>query len=224
MKLLSEANPKIVKGEKYGYLTKILHLAPHKSSGFNVCKNASKGCSEACLFYQGRGQMTSVQKARLRKTEMFFENKSEFMDTLHKEIKQTMKQAERKNMTPAIRLNGTSDIPWERVKYGNHKNVFEAFPDLQFYDYTKRTDRKDLPSNYHVTFSLSEDNDEAAKEALKNGMNVAVVFRDELPETFWGYPVYDGDDTDLRFLDPQGHVIGLKAKGSAKKDTSGFVR
>lgn len=224
MKLLSEANPKIVKGEKYGYLTKILHLAPHKSSGFNVCKNASKGCSEACLFYQGRGQMTSVQKARLRKTEMFFENKSEFMDTLHKEIKQTMKQAERKNMTPAIRLNGTSDIPWERVKYGNHKNVFEAFPDLQFYDYTKRTDRKDLPSNYHVTFSLSEDNDEAAKEALKNGMNVAVVFRDELPKTFWGYPVYDGDDTDLRFLDPQGHVIGLKAKGSAKKDTSGFVR
>lgn len=225
MKLLSEGNPKIIKGEKYGYLTSILHLAPHNSSGWNVCANASDGCSKACLYYQGRGRMDNTKRARLEKTRMFFQEKERFMQQIAHEISLLAKRAPKKNMIPSVRLNGTSDIPWERVRFGDNKlNIFEMFPDMQFYDYTKRPDRRDLPSNYHLTFSLAEDNDENAKLAIQQGLNLAVVFRHELPETFWGLPVFNGDDSDLRFLDPANHIIGLVAKGTAVHDDSGFVR
>lgn len=203
-------------------MTAIMHLAPHTQSGFNVCAYASKGCSKACLYFQGRGRMDNVQNARLRKTKAFFKNRVDFMQWLSKDIEAVVRKAERENMTPCIRLNGTSDIPWERVPFEGHANIMEAYPDVQFYDYTKRPDRQQL-GNYHLTFSLAEDNDERAKKMLKKGINVAVVFK-EVPKSFWGYPVYDGDDTDLRFTDPEGHIIGLKAKGSAKNDTTGFVR
>ena len=206
-----------------GYQGAVLHLAPHRESlKYNVCSNASKGCSDACLFHQGRGRFDNVRNARIRKTLMFFEDKEGFMKELIKDIAAVLRKADREDKIPTIRLNGTSDIPWERVMFEG-KNIFSYFPETQFYDYTKRPDRKNLPDNYHLTFSLSEDNDEFAKQMMSQGMGVAAVFR-ELPETLWGYPVFDGDETDLRFLDPPGHIIGLKAKGSARHDTSGFVR
>ena len=146
------------------------------------------------------------------------------MTQLRKDIKALVRKAEKTNMIPAIRLNGTSDIEWTRT------GIMSEFPDVQFYDYTKVYNRleKELPSNYHMTFSKNESNEAECVGALKLGVNVAVVFStkkgDQLPESWNGYPVYDGDDTDVRFQDPKGgYVIGLKAKGRAKYDKTGFV-
>lgn len=222
MILLSTSNTKIVKGEKVGYYTAILHLAPHMLSGYNTCPMASRGCSSACLNTAGRGHMSAVQEARIKKTKFFFENRMDFMKVLDKDIISHVKSAERKGLVPIIRLNGTSDIPWERIAGPDGKTIIERHKDLQFYDYTKRPGRV-VPPNYNLTFSLSEDNEKSALAELKRGFNVAVVFRTP-PDKFWGHPVIDGDETDLRFLDPARVIVGLKAKGKAKKDTSGFVR
>jgi len=163
-----------------------------------------------------------VQRGRLRKTAMYFDQRDAFMHLLINNIGRAVRQAERADMTPCIRLNGTSDIPWKRVRVDG-KNVFELFPDVQFYDYTKILERKvtALP-NYHLTFSRAENNDSDVERAIAAGMNVAVVFR-EVPDTYQGLPGISGDEDDLRFLDPAGVIVGLKAKGRAKKDTSGFV-
>lgn len=221
MKLLSTSNTKIVKGEVVGYSTAILHLAPWKLSGYNVCPKASAGCAAACLNTAGRGQFNTVQEARIRKTKEFFEDRVEFMRLLEKDIDLHVRSSIRREMIPCIRLNGTSDIPWERLVVRDGKCIMELFPQIQFYDYTKRTGRQVLP-NYHLTFSLAEDNHDEARKELARGLNVAAVFRHP-PEVFWNHPVIDGDETDLRFLDPPNSVVGLKAKGKAKKDTSGFV-
>lgn len=224
MKLLTTQNYKTTKGEKLGILTGILYLAPAKISGFEVCPRRSEGCTQACLYSAGRGAFSTVQKSRIAKTKLFFENREEFMNALRKDIKSIVKTAEKKNMVPAVRLNGTSDIEWTRT------GIMEEFPDVQFYDYTKVLNRldKQLPKNYHVTFSKNEANEVECEVALKLGVNVAVVFDtkkgEQLPSEWKGFPVYDGDDTDVRFLDPKGgHVIGLRAKGKARKDTTGFV-
>jgi hypothetical protein len=155
---------------------------------------------------------------------MFFEQRDAFMDQLRKDIKSLVNKANKQNMVPAIRLNGTSDIEWTRL------GVIDEFPDVQFYDYTKVLNRvtKERPSNYHITFSKNESNDVECLAAIKAGVNVAVVFDtkkgEDLPETWNGAPVYDGDDTDVRFLDPKGgYVVGLRAKGKARKDQTGFV-
>ena len=117
-----------------------------------------------------------------------------------------------------FRLNGTSDIAWEK------HDVIQQFPAVQFYDYTKILGRKvEALSNYHLTFSQADGNEEDVQKAIDKGMNVATVFRKKLPVAHMGIPVYDGDDSDLRFLDPKQVVVGLKAKGKAKKDTTGFV-
>lgn len=225
MKLLGiDTNAKTVKGEKLGYMTGILYLAPSDLSTYQVCAKASAGCREACLYTAGRGAMSNVQKARIAKTRFFFEDRHAFMAQLVVEIKALIKKARKAGMIPVVRLNGTSDIPWERVRVGDYPNIMAMFPEIQFYDYTKRANRKNIPSNYHLTFSLAEDNDADAERALAFGLNVAAVFKGGLPETFMGVPVVDGDETDLRFLDEEGVVVGLKAKGKAKKDTSGFVR
>jgi hypothetical protein len=223
MKLLSTGNPKLLKGEKKGYMSFVLHLAPADLSGYETCPKRTAGCSAACLNTAGRGGMfkpggtNAIQEARKRKTRMFFEQRDEFLATLKKDIELGIKQAEKKGMTPVFRLNGTSDIAWE--KYG----IIEQFPNVQFYDYTKMRNRKVKHlTNYHLTFSKADGNDMDVRLAAAEGMNVAVVF-EKLPETYIGKSVVDGDDTDLRFLDPKGVVIGLKAKGRAKKDTSGFV-
>lgn len=230
MSLLTVGNPKILKGTAFGYLTAILHLAPGRLSGFNVCPGASLACLDACLNTAGRGGIikkgettNTIQKARLRKTLAFFNETETFMLQLAKEIGSIVKLANKHGLTPAIRLNGTSDIRWENEKVGNFANLMEMFPNVIFYDYTKLANRRNLPPNYRLTFSLSESNDVSAEQALAAGMNVAVVFRN-LPSDFMGRPVIDGDVSDLRFLDPMGVIVGLKAKGKAKKDTSGFVR
>jgi hypothetical protein len=218
-KLLSTANPKTLKGEKLGYVTYILHLAPASLSGTNVCPKATAGCIAACLNTAGRGGMfrkgettNTIQKARIRKTQYFVMDRAGFLADLASDIRKAIAQANRNNKTAVFRLNGTSDIAWE--KYG----IIEQFPDVQFYDYTKILGRKvaHLP-NYHLTFSRAESNQADVDKALALGMNVTAVY-DEIPKGMWS-----ADETDLRFLDPQVGYIGLKAKGRAKKDYTGFV-
>lgn len=234
-KLLTSSNQKTLKGNKYGYMTYILHLAPAKLSGFNTCPMASLGCSAACLNTAGRGGMfkkgedtNTIQKARIRKTLYFFNDRSAFMADLVSDVLTAIAEAKRFNLIPVFRLNGTSDIRWENeaVAFGAsiYPNLMTAFKNYQFYDYTKIENRRDIPANYHLTFSLSEVNLIAAKDKLTQGWNVAVVFSGSLPATWQGYDVVSGEDSDLRFRDPKGVVIGLIAKGRAKKDTSGFVQ
>lgn len=230
MKLLSTGNPKILKGEAKGFMTYILHLAPADVSGYNTCPKATAGCKAACLNTAGRGGMFKrgettnvIQEARKRKTRMFFEDRENFLATLKADIRKAIKQAEKKGLIPVFRLNGTSDIAWE--KYG----VIQEFPNIQFYDYTKMLNRKvKALANYHLTFSAADGNDADVDKAIEQGYNIATVFGIKktlpMPEVYKGLPVFNGDESDLRFLDPKGVVVGLYAKGKAKKDTSGFVK
>jgi hypothetical protein len=236
MKLLSTGNPKILKGVKQGYMTYILHLAPADVSGYNTCPKATAGCKAACLNTAGRGgmfkkgEMTNViQEARKRKTRMFFENRSEFMGQLVKDIRLAIKQCEKVGLIPVFRLNGTSDIAWEKYEVEGARNIFELFPEVIFYDYTKMLNRKIANiKNYSLTFSAADGNDSDVEKAIQQGYNVATVFgvkkTEPLPESYMGLPVFNGDDSDLRFLDPNGVVVGLYAKGKAKKDITGFVK
>jgi len=224
-KLLSTANPKIQKGTKLGYLSFILHLAPSTLSGRNTCPKATPGCIASCLNTAGRGGMfkrgettNTIQRARIRKTRYFYEQRQDFMLDLKRDIEKAIKLAAKMNLIPVFRLNGTSDLSWEKYDMLPGLNVFECFPTVQFYDYTKVLGRKvkDI-ANYHLTFSKAENNDSDVAEALLQGMSVVAVY-DKVPE---GVP--SADETDLRFLDPKGVMLGLKAKGKAKKDYSGFV-
>lgn len=225
-KLLSKGNPKTLKGQAHGYMTYILHLSPSDVAGVgNTCPKATEGCRAACLNTAGRGGMfkpggtNSIQEARKRKTHQFFQDRAGFMIDLAEDIKRAIKQAQRKGFTPVFRLNGTSDLSWEKYTVGSTgMNVFEMFPLVQFYDYTKVLGRKVAAyKNYHLTFSRAETNQADVDLALAQGMNVATVY-DAIPED-----VYSADEHDLRFLDPAVGVVGLKAKGRAKKDYSGFV-
>ena len=240
MKLLSVGNPKTLKGMKQGYNTYIMHLAPASLSGHNTCPKATAGCMAACLNTAGRGGMfkkgentNTIQKARIRKTQLFYSNRDEFMSLLVKDINLAIKQSARMGLTPVIRLNGTSDISWEKypVKMGNvtYSNIFAAFGFITFYDYSKVLGRKvNHISNYSLTFSAADGNDNDVREAIKQGYNIAVVFGIKktlpMPEFYNGLPVYNGDESDLRFLDPKNSIIGLYAKGKAKKDMTGFVK
>ncbi len=171
--------------------------------------------------------MGVVQKARLKKTNRFWDDRGQFLWDLVNEITALEKRAAAKGLKAAVRLNGTSDLPYERYKVpGTDMNIMEIFPEVQFYDYTKLENRivnKTLPANYHLTFSRAEDNDHKLEAVLKH-TSAAVVFSGELPETWRGYPVIDGDEHDARFTDAgPGVIIGLKAKGKARHDASGFV-
>ena len=230
MALLTVGNPKLLKGQKKGYLSSVLHLAPADLSGKNTCPKATAGCKAACLNTAGRGGIFKkgestniIQQARIRKTKQFFENRETFLQELVIEIGKTIKKAEKQGLIPVFRLNGTSDLSWEKYEVISGKNIFQMFPEVQFYDYTKVLGRKvsHIP-NYHLTFSKADGNDMDVRLAASNGMNIAAVFH-KLPEKYIGRPVINGDDTDLRFLDPKGVIVGLKAKGKAKKDTTGFV-
>ena len=226
-KLLSTANPKIQKGTKLGYLSFILHLSPYNVAGVgNVCPKATPGCIAACLNTAGRGGMftpeqgtNTIQEARKRKTRAFFADREQFMKDLYQDIVKAKKFAERQGLTPVFRLNGTSDLSWEKYTVGTtDMNIFELFPTVQFYDYTKVLGRKTAQfANYHLTFSQADGNDADVAKALDLGLNVATVY-DEIPAG-----MYSADETDLRFLDPRVGRIGLKAKGRARKDYSGFV-
>lgn len=230
MKLLTVNNPKTQKGEKEGFLTAILHLSPATVGGFKtVCPWSTQGCESVCLNTAGRGGLPTpdgspnrVQKARRSRTELYFIRRNDFFTELNKEITAFRLKSFRLGLKPAIRLDGTSDL-------GLARHIAPNFPDIQFYDYTKSASRaitSNVP-NWHLTFSKSESNDVEVAKVLDAGTNVAVVFDTpkgkELPAFWQDYPVVDGDVSDLRFLDPKGVIVGLRAKGKAKKDTSGFV-
>jgi len=224
------SNAKTVKGDDE-YVTAIMYLAPYTLSGQNTCPMAKLAqCHVGCLNTAGRGQFNMVQNARIKKTNWFFNDRHDFMVQLDKDIQRFIKWCDRHKVKPAIRLNGTSDIRWENFSLARTgKTVFDTFTCVTFYDYTKISNRKTKDiKNYHLTWSYSEaDVKYAAKynDAILQGMNVAVVFRDKetTPKTFLGLKVIDGDKDDLRFLDPKGVVVGLYAKGTAKKDKTGFV-
>ena len=228
------SDAKTVKGEVLGIRTAIQYLAPATVSGFNMCKFASSGCAEACLFTAGRGKFNVVHQARINRTLRLINDHAEYMKRLVFEIARFVSEAIRDGMIPAVRLNGTSDLRWERMKCERdgveYASIMDAFPNVQFYDYTKYPVAQRNPAaNYHLTFSLSESNDADAMDALDAGYNVAVVFDiksrgGNLPETFMGREVINADDSDVRFYDPKGVIVGLKAKGDAKSDATGFVR
>jgi hypothetical protein len=220
--LLSSSNAKLEKGEAMGWMTLGLSLAPYTLSGRNLCPHASAGCAAACLFTSGHGRFDGVKNARLERSKRFLTDRAAFLEQLKAEIKKGEKTAKKKGMKLAVRLNVMSDLPWHNlIDMGE-------FSEVQFYDYTPNPARMlqwangELPSNYHLTFSRKEDNDEAVALAVNAGVNVATVF-DAVPTEYAGRPVVDGDLSDLRFLDPRGVIVGLKAKGDGKKDTSGFV-
>jgi hypothetical protein len=227
VKLLTVENAKTVKGESLGYLTGILYLAPANESGvMNTCQFATAGCKAACLYTAGRASfIPMIGQARVRKTVWLHNDRAGFLDQLRADIRALVRRAARMHLAPAVRVNGTSDMPWMALQ------LSAEFPDVQFYDYTKlpRPWLRTRP-NYSITFSLSESNLPDAIAALQNGINLAVVFNTPkgkpLPDTWNGFGVTDGDTHDLRFLDAHrlGTVIGLHAKGRAKKDTSGFVQ
>lgn len=223
MKLLSPNNTKIRKGEKLGWLTIGLSLLPYNLSGKNFCSHASEGCAAACLNTSGMGVFSNVQAARHKKSRFFIEQKDAFLTQLKKEISLAIKNAKKKNMKLAVRLNVLSDLPWENLI------DMKAFPEVMFYDYTPNPKRMfaflrgELPANYHLTFSRKENNQSVVEIIAKLGGNIAAVFAGKLPETYLGKPVVNGDDTDLRFKDARGVIVGLVAKGKGKKDESGFV-
>ena len=223
-KLLNiDNNYKTVKGQKYGYKTAILYLAPSINSGFNVCPQASQGCKSACLYTSGHGRFDNVKQGRINKTRWYIQERESFLIQLKREITNHVNNCKKKNFIPCIRLNGTSDISWENM------GILQEFPTVQFYDYTKVFKRMkmycngQLPSNYHLTYSLNEDNKELAFEVLKMKGNISAVFRNYLPTKYEGYQVVNGDESDLRFLDKKNCIVGLIAKGDAKRDSSGFV-
>lgn len=229
-----DTNAKTIKGEKYGIKTAILYLVPADGAGPNLCPMAGKaGCREACLFTAGRGAMSNVMLSRLRKTLFFNQHKEAFMLQLHSEIAALQRRAKRDGFKLVVRLNGTSDIRWESIPVAGKRNIFEAFPRVQFYDYTKIPNRRDIPRNYDLTFSYSGAPEYApyVSRAIESGQRIAVVFRNRAivesmlanGESFMGLPVVDGDDSDIRHRDPKGAIVALYAKGKAKRDTSGFV-
>ena len=235
----STDSAKAIKADKYGYLNGINYMAPHTTGGdFDLCGKSSAGCRSLCLgFYSGQAGMVkdlengtnSVRDSRVRKAQYYMKDHSAFMAEMVWHISKLIKTAENKNKNLCVRLNGSTDLPFEsiKVKHGSPETVVDLFPNTQFVDYTKHIKRllnKNRPANYHLTFSLSEENEAEALQALDLGFNVAVVFGHGLPKEYLGHPVIDGTEHDLRHLDPNGVIVGLDPKGSkAKNDQTGFV-
>ena len=208
---------KIKKGLKYDEMTYILYLAPADRSGYEVCPGRSEECTAACLNESGHNRIdiheNTINKARITKTKLFFENRPFFMSWLIDELRSAQKKAIAAGMTFSVRLNGTSDLSPEQFHLDG-KNILEIFPEVQFYDYTKVYKRIQLTkkySNYDITFSYSGQNAVRCLNALLEGIRVAVVF-EKLPEVFWDRPVIDGDAYDMRYQDEGGVIVGLKYK------------
>lgn len=233
-KLLNvDKNAKTVKGRERGVVTGILYLAPANESGVaNVCPHSSPGCRASCLFTAGYGAYDIVKKARIKKTLYFLKNRAAFLNDLYEDIKKLSVYAKRRNMVATVRLNGTSDISLSSFSKDG-KLITEHFPNIMFYNYTKNLSfikawREGLyGNNCHFTFSRSECNEEKTHLALSMGANVAVVFDvrkgEKFPKTFNNIPVVDGDKDDIRFLDKSGVIVGLRAKGMARRNNNGFV-
>ena len=226
-KLLSSlnSNSKLEKSNKVQdkYLNVNMYMHP---SSTKICpyQDIAK-CKDPCLNTAGLGGVyKSIQDARKRKTDLFLNDRDTFMEYIIEDITKFVNYCDKKGKLPAVRLNGTSDIQWETIKV-NGKTLFEIFPTVQFYDYTKIPTRKTKHiSNYHLTWSYSEANQKYADRFSDVEHNKAVVFNTKtLPSFFKGLKVIDGDTHDMRFLDEDNVVVGLRAKGKAKTDTSGFV-
>jgi len=236
-KFFSTDSAKAIKADKYGWLNAINYMAPHSTVGAgNLCPDSSAGCRALCLgMYSGQAAIVSdlengtnrTRESRVAKSKFFMNDRQAFMGEMAGHVRAMIRKADRENKKLAVRPNGSTDIAFEYIKGYNGQTLPEQFPDVQFVDYTKSMKRilnPNRPSNYHLTFSLSETNKVAAKCILAAGYNVAVVFGDGLPETFLGHRVIDGTEHDLRHLDPSPVIVGLDPKGSkAKNDTSGFV-
>ena len=237
-RFFSVDSAKAVKADKYGYLNGINYMAAHTTAGVgNLCAAASPGCIDLCLgLYSGQAAMVadlehgtnSVRESRIRKAQYFASDVQAFLDEVCQHIEALQRRAAKLGKALCIRMNGSTDIPFERIKIKSrgNRNVYDVFPDVQFVDYTKRFERLGrVPANLHLTFSRSETNECFARLALQRGHNVAVVFAGAMPSEYLGAPVISGDEHDLRHLDPRGgYVIGLSPKGNkAKRDQSGFV-
>ncbi len=243
-----DSNAKTVKGQARGFMTAVLYLSPADSSGTQLCPVAElAGCVAGCLNTAGRGGMApgnaqfttdsgavlpdnTVQRARLRRTQWFLNDRAGFMAQLVREIRAFIAKAGRKGLVPVVRLNGTSDIRWEDIPVSIFRNIFDMYSEVQFYDYTKVPNRRRALAepNYHLTFSYSHVPAYApivvkALQTYGDRVNYAAVFAGKQPEHFLGRAVINGDESDLRFADPVGVVVALTAKGRARKDFSGFV-
>ncbi len=208
---------KIAKGYQYDEMTYILYLAPAERSGYNVCPMSTPECVAACLNESGHNRIdiheNTINKARITKTKLFFENRPFFMSWLIDEIRSAQKKAAAAGMRFSVRLNGTSDLSPEQFHLDG-KNILEIFPEVQFYDYTKVHNRIRLTekhSNYDLTFSYSGSNAVQCMDALSAGIRVAVVF-ETVPAEYWGRLVIDGDAYDMRYQDQGGVIVGLKYK------------
>lgn len=238
-----DTNPKTIKGQKYGFKTGVLYLAPYNLSGQNLCPMAEvAGCISACLHTAGNpAHMATKTKGRINKARYFVENRTAFMAQLVREISRENRKIIGQGFKFLVRLNGTSDIRWENIPIdidaktakatgkaaGLYLNIFSVFPEIQFYDYTKIPNRKGIPSNYDLTFSYSGvlQYQKYVTQAINSGIRIAAVFRNkkDIPSAFLGLECVNGDDSDIRHLDPQGVIVALYAKGKAKTDYSGFV-
>lgn len=227
--ILGESSAKTVKGEKIGYLTGIVYLVPDQK----LCPMAElAGCFAGCLNTAGRGAFNSVQLARKAKTQFFYENQRAFLLSVAADIWALIRRAEKLGLIPLIRLNGTSDIPYENLIIVDGLNIFQLFPDTQFYDYTKIPSRNlegKTAGNYDLTYSFSAITPKPISiKGLTNKHNsrVAVVFQkqSDIPQSFREWPVIDGDNSDVRHIEPKNVVVALYAKGKAKKDYSGFTQ
>jgi hypothetical protein len=239
-RIFSTTSAKAIKAGDFGYLNAIHYMAPHTLGGVgNLCVDSSAGCRALCLgHYSGQASMVSdlergdnsVRASRREKAQRFMRDRKAYLADMVLAICQVKREAARKGLRLCVRLNGSTDIAWEMIRVSDRGHtLFDLFPDVQFVDYTKiarRFDRQ-LPANYHLTFSRSETNELAVWSLLARGVNVAVVFAGAKPKAYCGAEVIDGDKHDLRHLDPRGakgYVIGLSPKGrKAKADTSGFV-
>jgi len=217
------------KTKKNELKTFILYLAPYTQNykGVNICPKASKGCAAACLFTAGRGAFNNVQNARINKTNFYIENKGLFIKKLAGEIIKETAKAKKKGEKIAFRLNGTSDIDFIYLleKYAG-LNVIDLMPTAILYDYTKiigKVKKYLNHPNYYLTFSRAEDNETETLQALQMGANVSAVFSQELPTSWRGFNVVDGDVSDLVMLTAKNSILGLRAKGKARKDDSGFT-
>ena len=225
MKLLS-TNTKLLKDSSYTIYG--LSLAPHKYSGRNVCPEAGV-CSDICtLWYRGMTVQPQVRNAMKRRTNEFFDNRTNFLDRLHSDLDNLAKKP-----NPAARLNVASDIPWEKVD----KTLFTDHPNIKFYDYTKITSRAikkargEMPDNYHIVYSWSERSDKRTVNWLiKNGVNTNIVVNVDyvpghrigtLPKqvkigTKW-WPTVDGDKIDVRLPEVDGLHKAILVRAKIKK-------
>lgn len=210
-----DQDAKTIKGKELGYETGILYLAPalESGTGIDMCGFRTEEYTKACIYGQGMSAFfPSIKAARIEKTKWYVRDYRGFAAAMQTDIDRLRKQAKREGLTPCVRCNGTSDQP----KLA--RELAKRNPDVQFYDYTKipKPWKREL-ANYKLTFSFSGENLSDCMDALDHGCNVAVVFAGGLPETWRGYPVVDGDKSDLRFLDGKGVIVGLSPKGTAKK-------